>query len=190
MCICRVYQRNLLGFKVTSSYITTINNLLLNLWNFTKIVKKYSDTSPWPHLFLGELSSCPHGTIEGRLPLSPPLSTEVCYHHSYPRMHIMYKGTFLHSHLLLWSKSYSTSVWQVILTPAVLLSLKALGHCSARPTGLALPQRADSMAGADLWIFICHICGSCQPNGIFLRLWRSFHPEGQLHSITHDLSYC
>lgn len=47
-------------------------------------------------------------------------------------------------------QSYSTSVWQVILTPAVLLSLTALGQCSAGPTGLALPQRADSMTGADL----------------------------------------
>lgn len=61
-------------------------------------------------------------------------------------------------------------MWQVILTPAVLLSLKALGQCSAGPTGLALPQRADSMAGADLWIFICHICGSCQPNGFFASM--------------------
>lgn len=71
---------------------------------------------------------------------------------------------------ILRSKSYTTSVWQVILTPAVLLSLKALGHCSAGPTGLALPQRTDSMAGADLWIFICYICCSCQPNGFFASM--------------------
>ncbi len=112
----------------------------------------------------------------------------------YVQMNQLHARSWLSIHIYFWTllyglKSYSTSVWQVILTPAVLLSLTTLGQCSAGPTGLALPQRADSMTSADLWSFICHICGSRWPNG-FLRLCFSFHPEEQLHSITHDLSDC
>ncbi len=85
-------------------------------------------------------------------------------------MNQLHARSWLSIHIYFWTllyglKSYSTSVWQVILTPAVLLSLTTLGQCSAGPTGLALPQRADSMTSADLWSFICHICGSRWPNG-------------------------